>query len=227
MKSIKIGLLLWSLGICVGGFSQVGILTQDPTKTLDVNGEARIRVLPDRLTNNVVTADADGNLGQSRAFFPTDIDAVQATDAVNLEVIGNSTVNDLDLGLSVPVVIPAGVEALVVINYSVPMGVVGTNSGGYYGIRFMKDGVEEQAGSRKFSILVKDPTALANMVTVGALYIENVTSSAVARTFTYSLDGYVEQTIAGTHNYRFNMWTPTGINYNWGKATLSKAVYYK
>lgn len=48
-------------------FSQVGINTSTPTKTLDVNGEMRIRVLPDASTGtyNLILADNDGNISST------------------------------------------------------------------------------------------------------------------------------------------------------------------
>lgn len=48
-------------------YGQVGINTNTPTKTLDVNGDMRIRVLPLPTTGtyNLIIADADGNLSST------------------------------------------------------------------------------------------------------------------------------------------------------------------
>ena len=137
-----------------------------------------------------------------------------------------STIDNIDLGLSKTIVIPANTDAAVIITYSVPIGIsTFTNPIGYYGIRFLKDGVEAIQGSRKFSCI---RNAGANMVTVSNTYIENFTSNALSRSINYSLNGYIENLSSGTnHTFRFNMWNPTGSNYNWGIATITTVVYIK
>lgn len=53
--------------ICGKSFSQVGINTATPTKTLDVNGEMRIRVLPNATTGNynLILTDNNGNISSA------------------------------------------------------------------------------------------------------------------------------------------------------------------
>lgn len=52
-------------------FSQVGINTPTPTKMLDINGEMRIRVLPDGSSGiyNLIVADSDGNISSANIDF--------------------------------------------------------------------------------------------------------------------------------------------------------------
>lgn len=213
--------------------SQVGVNTIDPTKDLDINGELRVRQLPAIDNPRLVAVDEDGNIGVSNVFLPSDVGSVVATDPVDFELAqstppANIIRDDIDLGMSIDVNIPAGREAFVIINYSVPMGVVDRSSPtGHYGIRFLRNGIEEQAGSRKFTFNL-DETSV-NMVTVGAIYTENLAPAATDRTITFTLNGYIEQLIAttGTHLYRFNMWQANGPNFNWGRATITKQVFVR
>lgn len=213
-------------------FSQVGIGTANPTKDLDINGELRIRNLP---TNNqstsVLTTDVDGNVTKSQSFILWELDSQVATAPVNYTTNTVVTVNNIDLGLSLTVNIPANVEAKIIINYSVPIGIANFSQAiGYYGIRFLKDGVEAPAGSRKFSVLnnFSNQETTANMITVSNIYTENLPSSNVARTIVFSLNGYIEKFNGNTTNaFRFNMWSAAPPNFNWGRATLTKTVYIK
>lgn len=52
-------------------FSQVGINTSTPTKTLDVNGDIRVRALPDASIGsyNIIVVDTDGNISTSNIDF--------------------------------------------------------------------------------------------------------------------------------------------------------------
>lgn len=69
MKKIYLPLFLLFF---TSGFAQVGINTQSPTRTLDVNGNARIRNIDLQTTapNFVVVSDADGNI---RKVNPSDL----------------------------------------------------------------------------------------------------------------------------------------------------------
>lgn len=52
-----------ALAVSIFSFSQIGINTNDPTKTLDVNGEARVRTLPiGNATDELLVADSNGNV---------------------------------------------------------------------------------------------------------------------------------------------------------------------
>jgi hypothetical protein len=204
--------------------AQVGINTVSPTKDLDINGELRVRDLPLQNTANIflVTTDSNGNIGKSKTPLLVEVSSQVATNNVDITLNGSQIINNINLGLSTSVTIPANKVAFIIITYSVPVGVGGTPTG-YYGIRFLKDGIESESGSRKFSIGLD--TNVVNMVTTTNIFTENFTSEPVDRTITYSLNGYIEQYDNGTHTYRFNMYSSTSSNFNWGKATITKQVF--
>ena len=212
--------------------AQVGINTTNPTKDLDINGELRIRNLPTQTENTLLAADSDGNIGKANVYLISDINSTIATQNVDVPLSPNTITqirDSIDLGLSTTITIPANKEALVVITYSVPIGLsTFTSPRGYYGIRFLKDGTEASAGSRKFSIYMKEDTA--NMVAVSNTYTEVFQSLPTERIITYTLHGYIEQFPSEIPNtYRFNMWTSesSGHNFNWGRAVITKQVYIK
>lgn len=69
MKNLNLStsalVLLFTINLAI---AQVGINTVNPTKTLDINGELRVRNIPD--TNNpinLLATDADGNVGKISA----------------------------------------------------------------------------------------------------------------------------------------------------------------
>lgn len=210
-------------------YSQVGINTTTPTKTLDVNGELRVRTLPSSSSvTQALYADNDGNVVTSNKYVLTESEAAIASNPVDQYLTGGGTiVNNINLGLSLSVFVPANKTCMVQINYSVPVGIASfSNSTGYYGIRFLKDGVEYQPGSRKYSMI---QNGAANMVTVSNVVSETLTPVAFDRTIVYTLNGYIEKNDGGTHTYRFNMWdgNPVNNNFNWGKATMIKLVFLK
>ena len=206
-------------------YSQVGIGTASPTKDLDINGELRIRNLPYLTDSEFLACDNLGNIGKYRPMLISDISSVIASSNIDILINTSTIINNINLGLSTTIFIPANKEAIIIIDYSVPIGVSSfTNPIGYYGITFRKNGSEEVVGSRKFSFNINGN---ANMVTVFNHYIENFTSSSIDRYITYSLNGYVETHNNSSNTFRFNMWNPLGDNYNWGKATLSKIVYLR
>ncbi len=208
--------------------AQVGIGTTTPTKDLDVNGELRIRNLPAISNPSFLASDANGNVGVVSIYTLYDVVQDVATGPVDQPVVGISTINNVNLGLSVTTTIPANKEAVIFVNYSVPVGIsTFTGPVGYYGIRFLRNGIEEQSGSRKYTIYTESGGPSVKMVTVSNVYVETLTPSAVDRTFTFALNGYIEQIVAGSHTYRFNMWSNTGINFNWGFGTLSATVYVR
>ncbi|GGF07244.1 hypothetical protein SAMN05443634_101115 [Chishuiella changwenlii] len=53
--------------------AQVGINTEEPTKTLDINGELRVRTLPSGdVIDDILVSDIDGNVRKvSRNSFGT------------------------------------------------------------------------------------------------------------------------------------------------------------
>ncbi|MGX5683876.1 hypothetical protein ACWKWW_04885 [Chryseobacterium cucumeris] len=136
-------------------------------------------------------------------------------------------VNNIDLGLSVSVTIPANSTAKILVDYSVPMGTSVPSNGvpitGYFGIRFLKDGTEAPEGSRKFTL--PEGTSASEMVSVSGKFSESYNNtSASPVTVTYTLNGYAE---SNSYPIRFNMWSATGTNFNWGKASMAATVFTK
>jgi len=184
--------------------------------------------------SHLLTIDNAGYMTKARAFMLYDADEVLAAQPVNKSLQGSVTNNNIDLGMQAAIIIPANREVKVIINYSVPMGTL-TNSAPpstYIGIRFLKDGNEEQQASRKLSLgyySSPESESISSMATLTNTYIENYSPGAVDRTITYDVKGYIEQHVQGseTFSYKFNMWSASGANYNWGKASMSYQVYIK
>src|SRR5690606_3550902 len=107
-------------------FAQVGINTTNPTKDLDINGELRIRNLPTQSENAILVADKDGNIGKLNAYMISDINTTVATKNVDITITPSpiiEVIDDIDLGLSTTVTIPANTDGFVIISYSVPIGI--------------------------------------------------------------------------------------------------------
>lgn len=205
--------------------AQVGIGTTVPTAKLDVDGDLRVRDLPTLTESEVLTTDTNGNIGKFKTFLISDAGGEVASSNTDNVLTGAQTINNINLSLATTVTIPANKEAIIIINYSVPVGLASfTQPEGYYGIRFLKNGTELQQGSRKYSI---NNNSATRMVSVANVVIDKVAASGVDQTITYTLNGYLEQLDAGTHTYRFNMWSGLGSNYNWGYGSISKIVYLK
>lgn len=149
-----------------------------------------------------------------------------ATFPVDQLATGNGVIiNNLDLGLSVSVTVPANSTAKIVVDYNVPVGSTNTvsNELGYYGVRFLRNGVEAPAGSRKYTIPEGDNGS--QMVSTVGKYSESFNNtSASPVTITYTLNGYVEST---NHLVRFNMWAASGQNFNWGVGSISATAFAK
>ena len=208
-------------------FSQVGINTQNPTADLDVNGSLRVRNVPVSGSNDsYLSIDTNGNVTQSSAFVLADSNFQIATGPVDVTIPSNTTNDAIDLGLSSTVTIPAGRNAIVVVNYSVPMGMYTFSSpqGAYYGVRFLVNGTEDQSGSRKSSVILNSS---ANMNTVGTVYVASFPSSSTNQTITYTLNGYFENNDSSSYAVRYNMWQSSGDNFNWGRGTLITQVFLK
>jgi hypothetical protein len=234
MKKILLFLLT-----AIPTFGQVGIGTVSPTKELDVNGQLRVRNLP--TVNNstlLLTTDVNGNLTKNTsALLLIDTQIDQATN--NIDYTPNSTGlnirNDINLGLSNTISIPAGVRATIITNYSIPLGLVdniyGVNA--YNGIRFLRNGIEAPAGSRKMTISQPSNATMFGVVpmsTLSATYIEEVNNSGGSTPIiiTFICHGYVEQSVANINPiYRFNMWSAIGDNFNWGRGFMSTQLYIK
>lgn len=213
--------------LCYISYSQVGIGTTDPTADLDINGNLRIRNIPESDVNNTfLTTDNEGNITKSSNYVLFEANAVNALSPINYNSIGITKVDNIDLGLSFNIIIPKNKEALVIINYSVPVGISSYSSPAntYYGVRFLVDGAEDQSGSRKVSVVLN---AAANMNTINCVYYKYYSAQTIERSINITLNGYVEQYDFGNHQYRFNMWSNSGNNNNWGKATMIKQVFVK
>ncbi|KMQ61507.1 hypothetical protein ACM46_15955 [Chryseobacterium angstadtii] len=153
-----------------------------------------------------------------------------AAGPVDRIVTSNTTINNVDIGLSTTITVPANSSVKVVVNYSTPIGipVMGTTPGGYMGIRFLKNGTEADLGSRKVTLSALNGGAGGFiMSTIGASYIENITNNGPAYTITYSLNGYIEKNAgSGSTTFRFNMWDAAN-NFNWGRGSINTQVYRK
>lgn len=205
----------------------VGIGTATPTATLDVNGTLRVQNIPATTTSSkILTTDTSGNIYNFSAYLLSDTDGAIATSPVDYTLSGMSTIDNINLGLSTTVTIPANKSCIIVISYSVPIGIANFPASplsGYYGIRFLKNGVEADSGSRKSSIQYNANSAC--MTTISNTYVEKFVNGASPTTITYSLNGYLEQISAVTSTYRFNMWSATPPNFNWGRGTITKQVF--
>lgn len=140
------------------------------------------------------------------------------------------TIDNIDLGLTITVSVPAFTQSKILTIYSVPMGTttISTAFNGYYGIRFLKNGIELPAGSRKNTIsTAANVTARMASITasIGDTVINN-TASAI--NVTYTLNGYLEAAanLSGS-TVRYNMWAASGANFNWGKAYMSIQQFLK
>ncbi|AEW86136.1 hypothetical protein B0A78_11910 [Flavobacterium columnare NBRC 100251 = ATCC 23463] len=212
----------------------LGIGTSSPTSTLDVNGSLRIRNIPVTTSSTqILTSDANGNIGTFNTHLLSDVDGIVALNPVSYSIASPGIVNNLNLGLSTSVSLPANKNCIIIINYSVPVGISNFPKEeviGYYGIRFLKNGTEAEAGSRKSTIVNNyeappSTGSTANMSTITNTYIEKFTTGASPVNITYSLNGYIEYYSYFNSNFLFNMWSSSPPNYNWGRATITKQVY--
>lgn len=222
---------LITLAYTYASLAQVGINTTTPTETLDVNGTLRVRDIPTSNSNSTfLTTNLDGNVTQSSFFTLFKVEFDTATSNVDATVSGINTVNNIDLGLTNTITIPANKEALIITNYSVPLGVSSSPSNPiftYCGIRFLIDGVEDPSGSRKSTIIPDNGNSIFRMTTISCVYLKYFPSSPTNTTITISLNGYVEQHSNSSNTYRFNMWSPTGPNFNWGSASINTQLFLK
>ncbi len=219
--------------------AQIGVNTTSPTKTLDINGELRIRNTPTEgaIPSTTLAVDDNGNVVKSNRLSLFDIFTLEAANSVRMTLLpGTETVNNIDIGMSQTITIPANREAVVKVTYSVPMGaeVVDIPLSSYIGIRFLRDGIEANAGSRKFSLPLQGDgvmigtIGISKMNTVSALYTEKLTPVPTDRTITYTLNGYIEQTDEVEDiTYVFNRYSQIGNNFNWGNSNMTIEVYIR
>lgn len=213
-------------------FPQVGIGTTNPTKTLDIDGELRIRETPEILSNKFLVVDSIGNVGYtislSSVTFSYDKKYAIRTSTPNGNSIYVRNTNTdgiyvtganhpyVELNLSIDVEIPTNTKSIITIDYFVPLGVMGqhTQVNGYLGTTFFKNDLRLPEGDRKFNlnqmfkINNQSNHAQINMSSVNAQYVEiviNDTPSVITNTF--EVKGYIEQAYANQNTtYRFNNW---------------------
>lgn len=156
-----------------------------------------------------------------------DIYTVETTTNVDFTVGATTTVNNINLNMPLAISIPPNSQVQVVLTYSVPIGrFAGNATAFYYGVRALKNGVETPNGSRKVSF--NAAAGVYSMTTLTSVYIDNFTNStASATTVNYALNGYVENADVQNVTLRYNMWSPFGPNYNWGKGSFSAQLYIK
>jgi len=211
--------------------AQVGIGTTNPTADLDINGTLRVRNIPiDNNATKTLVVDNLGNVSVSNNFVLVNTVSDVAAGPVTYSsgTLGATTKNDINLGLSQTMTIPANKTARIVVTYSVPVGINGTEEvEGYLGIRFLKNGVEADSGSRKYTINKRYGTTV-QMNTISSIYTEEITTAGTSQNVSYDLNGYIEQYGAlAVPTYIFNMWDISPPNYNWGRAALIVQLYLK
>lgn len=142
----------------------------------------------------------------------------------------------IDIGFNdYNVTIPPNSTAIVKIYYSVPMG---TTDGryevdAYMGVRVFRNGVDVIDDNRKESLpkamITQGTQTTVQMFNVSNYYREEVSNpGASPLIITYMLRGYIEQAKSRQlAKYRFNMWSASGLNYNWGRAKMIVEVYVK
>ncbi|MBQ0117572.1 MAG: hypothetical protein KBS98_06625, partial [Flavobacterium sp.] len=159
-----------------------------------------------------------------------------ASRAVNTNgrITQNLIVNNLNIGMSLPIVIPPKTQYKIYLNYSLPAGETSNNNNisGYLGIRFLKNGSELQLGSRKMAIPPQNSGVNARSVHIAASFIDEISNTTNQNmTVTYTLQGYIQPTTSSylttNYNVRFNMWTNSGYNYNWGYGNMNLQIYGK
>jgi len=240
---IKMKKLLIVTMFAVASFAhaQIGVNTTNPTKTLDINGEMRIRTTPleGAIPATAIAVDDSGNVVRSNRLSLYDIVTLEAANSIrSSRLYGEVTVDTLDIGMSQTIVVPANKEAVIKVTYSIPMGTEVDDSpvSTYMGIRFLRNGIEAPAGSRKFSLpLVGDAIdnsfdSISKMNSIAALYTEILPASSVVRTLTYTLNGYIEQNDSDDEGvYIFNRFTQNTAdeNFNWGNANMTVELYIR
>lgn len=105
-----------------------GINTTNPTHTLDVNGDLRVRAIPDTgsgFLNYILGADTDGVIRKTTfAKYIVVSENVVAPRPVDVVVAKNENVDrrNIDLGVSRTVTVPAGQRYVVAMYYNVSVG---------------------------------------------------------------------------------------------------------
>lgn len=128
MKNFISGIILFS-SVCAN--AQVGINTESPSRTLDVNGTLRVRTQTDQSTNsaynNVLVSDANGNIDyvKKNTLNQQMVQLFSLSTLPSVSVGGSGTpvsISNQSITLSKP--------AFVIINYSVPISLSSAASDG-------------------------------------------------------------------------------------------------
>jgi hypothetical protein len=231
-------------------FGNLGVGTSTPAQKLEVNGNVKFNAVPNASsvdnTDRIMVLQSDGtgkkvpltSLQPPNTYTPRGIFRYQAPNpalyALNTSYPTTTIINNIDIGYNTfTVYIPANTSSLILFNYSIPNGLTDSTGDGlsvntsgtvYQGIRFLKAGVEEPSGSRKFR-----QTGVSCVAGIYSETIDNPTSSQIAIVF--SLHGYLE--IRADTNFpsgsfaRFNMNKAVGENYNWRKGILTLQQFDK
>lgn len=217
-------------------FSQVGIGTVNPSAMLDVNGDVRVRDLPDSDSSVFVVASPDGTLGKKNVEFDIIENTHFATSPVtrNIFTEGSNYVGNIDLGLSISISIPENRKAIINLVIEVPAGTVSGYHlpNGYIGMNFYRNGFNLDDYDSKFSFgdLRTTNFTSVDMNKIITSYSETIVPQAAAQTINYSVRGFIDQihalyTSSGNSiGYRFNMWSASGNNYGWGRAKIQYKI---
>jgi hypothetical protein len=207
-------------------------VTGTPTESLMIYNTATGGVYPDTYDSGYYYWDGARWLRvvtQTNAGWQLlDVFSTETTTNVDFTVAALTTVNNINLNMPLAITIPPNSEAKVVLTYSIPMGrVAGTANAFYCGVRALKNGAETPNGSRKVSFM--PPAAgVFGMTTLTSVYVDNISNNtAIATTVNYALNGYVENADPQNVTLRFNMWSPTDPNFNWGKGCFTAQLYIK
>lgn len=246
MKKIIISSSLLLSSIII---AQVGINTNNPTETLDVNGNARVRSMKEINTgaltleyNRQIVANENGTLGyvlNSSSVVPwTFVDNKYAT--LSAPISSNIEIGYVYLGFQIPVTIPPNTQAQVVINYNMPVlhSNPQANTIGYIGCTLFKsiNGgsiTELEMGSRKYTVPgaynggIYGAAALGNLISGFAIDIISNNGNAPMN-IVYELDGYIEGNNSATSRVTFGMYAAASApNYNWGRGAMSAQIFTK
>lgn len=275
----KIILAVFALSAIVAKAQNVGINTNDPKTTLDVQkgSSAFPGLTPPRVTKSdlagktytsaqtgavAYVTDASGNnngqtqlinsqgyyyfdgqrwnhldskLPQNTYYTTYQLKHVIANNYVDRAPSGRNGGGDVvNLGMEIPITIPANSKVLIRVEYSVPMGFTGTQNmndvTGYYGVKFLREWQhnnffeEQPMASRKVLAPANGQTSgYGSVTTVSGKYIEIYDNRGVNNPvdILFRLQGYAEKT---SHTTRFNMADSNGGS-NWGKAAMTLHSY--
>ncbi|SHK90064.1 hypothetical protein [Chryseobacterium polytrichastri] len=157
--------------------AQVGIQTDTPTRTLDVNGTSRIRTLTDKSADinydQVLTTDANGNVD----YVPKSSLHQQYVELFNLRTLPSTVINSNTSASTISKQsITLTKTALVMVNFSVPINLSTTASDGRARIlrtHLLVDGNETVKASNIYTNSTNTGTNLSGLFyNTGSYFIE-------------------------------------------------------